>query len=106
MVATDTTVPASVDYTPIFISQLLDTIGGHFDRHASGHADLTQRLDSVDSKVTAAEKDLAALCADVATLRADIAALVATLSPTVAPAAPAPAVPVSASAPELPAAPS
>lgn len=102
MVATDTTIPVSVDYTPIFISQLLDTIGGHFDRHAIGHADLTQRLDSVDSKVTAAEKGLAAVCAEVATLRADIATLVVALSPTAAPTPPAPpAVP----APELPAAP-
>lgn len=42
-----------VDYTPMFISQILDTVGAHFDRHQTTHHDLMAVMKRIEKKVEA-----------------------------------------------------
>ena len=97
MTITDGTHAASVDYTPIFISQLLDTIGGHFDRHSTAHADMATHLAIVEQKIAAAAVELTDIKAQIAEIRAGTAALLANL------AAVSVAAPTVTATPELPA---
>jgi hypothetical protein len=40
-----------IDYTPIFIEQILSTIGGHFDRHQVTHHDLVFAIRRIEKKL-------------------------------------------------------
>lgn len=40
-----------IDYTPVFIDQILSTIGGHFDRHQTGHFELAAAIARIEKRL-------------------------------------------------------